>query len=316
MGCIKLDILEQNFSFQKVAHNNLKYSTKYHTGSYLFGAQGSEKDDEITGVTGSHITTFYREADLRTGQWWTPDNVKPNASESPYAMFGRNPVFYNDVLGDTIRITSAGGNTTYTQGMSYNGNDKFIKQTVDALNTLNSKNTGGEMLTDLSSSKTDYSIMQVAQRKGSSTFGNGYDDNLKAIGFNPSTNSGGIDENGSTSSKAFISLGHELAHAWDADNGTLDKSPWYTQGNSVIRNAEKFSTHIENKIRAEHGIPLRKYYGIDNSQGNSIGTGLLLNKEGRSLFYNQTTIIKIPKVGLIMDAVNNNTKIVHPYIYK
>ena len=75
---------------------------KIHKDVYRFGFnKGSEKDDEITGVTGSHYTTFYRELDTRVVRWWTID---PKTSltpwESPYTSMGNNPIWFNDPLGD------------------------------------------------------------------------------------------------------------------------------------------------------------------------------------------------------------------------
>lgn len=46
---------------------------------------------------------------------------------------------------------------------------------------------------------------------------------------------------------------------------TIDNSPW---GNTGIANSEKYVTHVENQIRAEHGISLRGSYRIDMSSGS------------------------------------------------
>ena len=70
--------------------------------TYRFGYNaGSEKDDEITGVTGSHFTTYFREFDTRTGRPWTPDPVF-QAWQSPYTSMDNNPILYNDPLGNVI----------------------------------------------------------------------------------------------------------------------------------------------------------------------------------------------------------------------
>lgn len=73
----------------------------YEGVDFRYGAQGSEVVKEING-TRNHITTYFREGDLQTQQWWSLD-PKPSAGISPYAMFNNNPVLYNDVLGDTVR---------------------------------------------------------------------------------------------------------------------------------------------------------------------------------------------------------------------
>ncbi len=69
---------------------------------YRYGFnQGSEKVDEITGGTGSHYTTYFRELDTRVVMWWTPDpKTKLTPWESPYSSMGGNPISNNDPKGD------------------------------------------------------------------------------------------------------------------------------------------------------------------------------------------------------------------------
>ena len=70
------------------------------TEDHRYGAQGSEVDQEIDG-TRDRITTYYRQGNLKTMRWDSPD---PKASlmpwQSPYAMFDNNPVSFNDPMGD------------------------------------------------------------------------------------------------------------------------------------------------------------------------------------------------------------------------
>jgi RHS repeat-associated protein len=73
--------------------------TLYEGDGYRFGAQGSEVEKELDG-TRNWITTYYRNADLTTMRWSSPD-PKPSASWSPYAMMNGNPILFNDILGDT-----------------------------------------------------------------------------------------------------------------------------------------------------------------------------------------------------------------------
>lgn len=74
------------------------------SNDYRYGYQGSEKDDEITGVTGAHITTTFRELDTRLLRWWSID-PKANASQSPYMSMGGNPIWNNDPFGDTVKYS-------------------------------------------------------------------------------------------------------------------------------------------------------------------------------------------------------------------
>ena len=71
-------------------------------GSYRYGYQGSERDDELKG-DGNSYTTFYRALDVRLGRWMSLDpKMAQTPWESPYASMGNNPIFSNDVFGDKI----------------------------------------------------------------------------------------------------------------------------------------------------------------------------------------------------------------------
>ena len=72
----------------------------FNSNYYRYGMQGSEKDDELSGV-GNHITTFFREGDPRLLIWWTLDpkgHMQP--WQSPYSWMNGNPILNNDPLGD------------------------------------------------------------------------------------------------------------------------------------------------------------------------------------------------------------------------
>jgi hypothetical protein len=90
----------------------------FNSNTYRYGFNsGSEKDDEITGVTGAHYTTEWRELDTRLGgRWWSPDRiVKP--WESPYAGFANNPIYFSDPSGlDPTDDKKPQGNSQNTTG--------------------------------------------------------------------------------------------------------------------------------------------------------------------------------------------------------
>jgi RHS repeat-associated protein len=70
---------------------------KFDAGSsYRYGYNGQEKSDD---VTPGNYTAEYWEYDSRTGRRWNPDPVV-NISESRYATFGNNPIYYSDPDGD------------------------------------------------------------------------------------------------------------------------------------------------------------------------------------------------------------------------
>jgi hypothetical protein len=65
---------------------------------YRYGFNTQEKTDEIST---DHYTALFWEYDSRIGRRWNND-PKPNPSISTYAAFSNNPIFFTDVLGDTI----------------------------------------------------------------------------------------------------------------------------------------------------------------------------------------------------------------------
>ena len=71
------------------------------SGDYRYGYnKGSEKDDEITGITGSHITTEFRMLDTRIAKWWSIDpKTKELPHQSPYNSMDNNPILLNDEDG-------------------------------------------------------------------------------------------------------------------------------------------------------------------------------------------------------------------------
>ena len=130
MGCLKLDISKNYEPLLRVVGKNLttkKGVVNYYPGgsimpgrsfaanSYRYGFnKGSEKDDEITGVTGSHFTTKFREGDTRLLRWWSVD---PKADlqpwQSPYNYMDGNPITKNDPDGDCPWCAVIGGAIEY-----------------------------------------------------------------------------------------------------------------------------------------------------------------------------------------------------------
>ncbi len=98
--------------------------------SYRFQFNGQEKDDEVSGA-GNTMTATFGEYDSRLGRRFNRD-PKPNASLSVYSCFANNPIFYNDVDGDTVGINL----------FSKKSNKKEYKAAVALLAKLDGKNDG------------------------------------------------------------------------------------------------------------------------------------------------------------------------------
>ena len=265
---------------------------------YKYGAQGSEVDEEING-TRNTITTFYREGNLETMQWWTPDNVL-NPSESPYVMMVDNPIWFNDTKGDTVK-------TEGTEAFKNKANASLeaLKKTKSGLvyyNELqNSKNIftiketeGGSNFVPSDPLKA-YSEEHKEQKDNISNGGLIPDEMLKGgsggtINWNP--NEGAektFESTGKQTSHPDVNLSHELfGHGIDANRGTMND----VEFRGLVIN-EWQATHRENQLRSELGLPLRKYYGTEILKNPS--SGEIIYEQGLNKLIKGTRSIFIPK---------------------
>jgi hypothetical protein len=178
-----------------------------------------------------------------------------------------------------------------------------VKKAVNALNQINSRAAGSQLVNNLQKSTSTYTI-----RRGDNGFtpnrGGGdrrlreapltvtpQDDRGGTINWRPSNTTGGPDQNGNTSRPAFIGLAHELGHAESASRGMADRSVHAPNHNEVafrdIRNDEYNAVHWENRVRSEHQLPLREFYTRD---GNGVGFMRFINA-GTTISINPSTPI-------------------------
>ena len=76
---------------------------------YRYGFNGQEKSDEIKGPGNSYTAEFW-EYDPRAAIRWNLD-PKPTVAQSPYVVFGRNPILFTDLKGDSIVKPTPTSNT-------------------------------------------------------------------------------------------------------------------------------------------------------------------------------------------------------------
>jgi RHS repeat-associated protein len=275
------------------------------TNKYLYN--GKEKQEETEWL--AYGNRFY---DAYIGRFFNQDRFAEKYVEmSPYQYAANNSIKFIDVNGDSLWINYDGNRILYIDGGLYNkdgsdylgagvkrdkkGNVKlkgFLKSVVDDLRTIGSKKDGARMLSDIQDSYFSVDIVKNNKTKFSGytsdakilPFGEANTGSSSTIFFNRYGETSGPDSEGNTYVDSFITLSHELGHAWDASEGLLDLRPYSRAANGdIITCSELFATHYENRIRSEHKKPLRKYYDYDFTKNTG---NLRLINGTKSLFYN------------------------------
>ncbi len=237
-----------------------------------------------------------RHYDPALGRFMTVDRyAEKYSSMSPYQYAANNPVNIVDINGDSIittLTTQVGGKTVnvdYTyrtdpkgnygffdaQGNKYSGDNAFMGNLSQALADLREGAIGNALVNELINNERK---VNIANRDK-----NGADPGGAYVTWNTSITKGGLNTAGNTTRPAYIGLGHELAHIQDIWRGTYDGTTWFATSEKNVPNAEKFATHVENQIRAEHNLPLRSYY-TDTSYPKA---RLLIPNTRASLFHKQ-----------------------------
>lgn len=212
---------------------------------------------------------------------------------TPYQYAANNPVRNVDVDGDSIVVSipeytnDQPQNVDYYYSINKNGDSSFISKSgktssynyilglTQALNELMKGPTGNQLVHYLASSHK-----VVYFRKGN----NGADSEGRYVNWNMTETEGGINQEGKTERPTYVSLGHELAHIQDAWNGTFDSSEWFEN----IPNSEKYASHVENLIRAEHGLSLRTHYCLTTDGRGDPRSALLIKGTRASLYFKKS----------------------------
>ncbi|HMX00948.1 MAG TPA: M91 family zinc metallopeptidase [Cyclobacteriaceae bacterium] len=251
--------------------------------------------------------TTYSEASLQPdliSRWLRPDPLSEKYySYSPYNFVLNNPIKHIDPDGREVWIVHKKQEIKYDNGKLYNKDGSaytgkvkgFLKQSVNALNSIGGTTTGGKMLSGLQSSSNVFKIA-----KGTSSEFKA-DDAIKANGvaiknspagasysaarltggsggtltWNPNKGEEFVSTTKGPESNPTTNLAHEMAHGSDADNGLA---------NNTLHNGLKLdewqASHTENAIRGEMGLNLRDTY---NTKAN--GPIPLLDATGQPLTF-------------------------------
>ncbi len=280
---------------------------KYNLTAYRYAFNTQERVPELNE---SHYTALYWEYDGRLARRWNVDS-KLSPFVSAYAVLGDNPLWYTDVLGDTIKISyRAGflglgkkhtliyenGNLLNTDRSAYTHKVKgFLKQSVDALAYINKSAEGSAMLSELQNSENVFTLEKSVENEF-------VPDNIYAA----YANQWKTDPNSAESYAALQKKGINFSGGsggtiyWNPNGGT---SVWEVGGKPVNRpyvflahemfhgldanrglldsrshlhikvlRSEWQAVYRENILRQQMGLPLRTHYIDKRDQyGNSIG---------------------------------------------
>lgn len=121
------------------------------------------------------------------------------------------------------------------------------------------------------SSKSGANLAEVIAATGNTRGSSGSGGTMR---WNPRSGQSGLDINRDRSRPSFIGLGHELIHAQDANTGQLHYQNDYTNVTTGVtyysqylglRKSEWRAVYGENMVRGQLGIPLRAYYGLQET---------------------------------------------------
>ena len=179
-------------------------------------------------------------------------------------------------------------------GNKYSGNDPFVLSVIDSITTIMQGACGSSLIQNIVNNPE---IVDIKLSNENNYFSYNKDNATYIVYWNPNSNVLIPTTDGMKENIPYVSQAHELQHGLDYISGTGDSGVWITvmdKDGEVknIKNTEISATHMENLIRAEHGLPLRTHYLPD---GNS-RSAIIDRQTSRSLYYDcngNTTFQKI-----------------------
>ena len=134
--------------------------------------------------------------------------------------------------------------------------DTFVQRLTRALERIENGGPEGRALLAYLDSVPRRTLVAYSHANEADVEGGQY------VRWDPEDTLGAPELGGGIYRPAFIGLAHELAHIRDVWQGTVNRSTWRNlpagDGQWIqVSCAELYATHVENKIRAENGLPLR-----------------------------------------------------------
>jgi len=220
------------------------------TGFYRFGHNTQEKVDEWNGTTGTHYTALFWEYDSRLIWRQNPD-PKGTADVSQYSCFGGNPIFFSDVLGDTIRFKTPEDfrNVLYgaIQSTAFAQKVNTLRKSENTYTYNDNHRTGGVVgyieKTDECQYELHYSTNSQSQynHEGKSPYHSLFEETFHAVDYE--NNVEGVSFNDNNVPNIMIVKPPEArrmfeatANKWVAENapGSKESISWYYKGVGTI----------------------------------------------------------------------------------
>ena len=194
--------------------------------------------------------------DPQIGRFFTQD---PYANVfgilSPYQIGANNPISFIDENGEYITISKTGITVIYENGEGYiqkerngeiikekyKGSDSFILTAISDLKQISKSELGKTIVSDLQNSSESLTIQELKVNNGK------YGLASNAISYSQNEFSLSQDK---VKMKSYITLAHELAHAWADIIGLASQFEGKEWG--TLRH-EIFGVRFENYIRAMNG---------------------------------------------------------------
>jgi RHS repeat-associated protein len=261
----------------------------YSGGGYRYGFNGQEKDNEITGVTGSHLDFGERIYDCRLGKFLSVDKLTSSYPWwSPYAFAGNTPIQAIDLDGLEIYYSQS-GQKIGTYGTSTEirviNEDQLATATTEfaayttALKTdpaATNEFLGSALSTTGSVAYNDYftSVTDVTNGAALETYGdNGNNCNTAAKAQ--------LANEGVTQTGPYKAIQTKVDNTTQADNGKPD----------LTENAIGGSIYIQTQLNK--GNPVMVGLEEQNSSGNIISSTIVPNHNaltGHFVVINSSTV--------------------------